>query len=87
VKTYEDQHGSNKSTYWVIFELIWRDFFRYIAGCTARACPSYHIYCAICLSSSPACTNASHPDHAMYSLRAYAALMPWFPSLQPRVHR
>ena len=28
VKKYEEQHGSNKSTYWVIFELIWRDFFR-----------------------------------------------------------
>ncbi|CAL8468872.1 g8413 [Coccomyxa elongata] len=31
VKKYEEQHGSNKSTYWVIFELIWRDFFRYFA--------------------------------------------------------
>ncbi|EIE22181.1 cryptochrome [Coccomyxa subellipsoidea C-169] len=29
VKRYEEQHGSNKSTYWVIFELTWRDFFRY----------------------------------------------------------
>lgn len=28
VKRYEEQRGSNKSTYWVIFELIWRDFFR-----------------------------------------------------------
>ncbi|KAK9915425.1 hypothetical protein WJX75_009007 [Coccomyxa subellipsoidea] len=29
VRRYEEQHGSNKSTYWVIFEMIWRDFFRY----------------------------------------------------------
>ena len=28
VKKYEEAHGNNKSTYWVIFELIWRDFFR-----------------------------------------------------------
>lgn len=28
VKRYEEQHGSNKSTYWVTFELMWRDFFR-----------------------------------------------------------
>ncbi|CAL5221743.1 g3993 [Coccomyxa viridis] len=29
VKRYEEQHGSNKSTYWVTFELMWRDFFRF----------------------------------------------------------
>ncbi len=28
VKAYEDKNGANKSTYWVIFELLWRDFFR-----------------------------------------------------------
>lgn len=28
VKKYEEQHGSNKSTYWVTFELMWRDYFR-----------------------------------------------------------
>lgn len=27
--SYESQTGiANKSTYWVVFELIWRDFFR-----------------------------------------------------------
>ncbi len=31
IKKYEAQKGSNKSTYWLIFELIWRDFFRFIA--------------------------------------------------------
>ena len=30
VKRYEDQRVSNKSTYWMIFELIWRDFFTYV---------------------------------------------------------
>ncbi|KAG2435381.1 hypothetical protein HXX76_007453 [Chlamydomonas incerta] len=31
IRKYESQRFSNKSTYWVIFELIWRDFFRFFA--------------------------------------------------------
>lgn len=31
VKDYERSKGGNKSTYWLIFELLWRDFFRFIA--------------------------------------------------------
>ncbi len=31
VKKYEQQIGKNDSTYWLIFELIWRDFFKYIS--------------------------------------------------------
>ncbi len=31
VKRYEEEVAKNKSTYWLIFELIWRDYFRYIA--------------------------------------------------------
>jgi len=31
VKRYETTRGiANKSTYWLVFELIWRDFFRFI---------------------------------------------------------
>jgi|AntRauMFilla1563_2_1112583.scaffolds.fasta_scaffold00313_7 deoxyribodipyrimidine photo-lyase len=29
IKDFEQQHIANDSTYWVIFELIWRDFFRF----------------------------------------------------------
>jgi deoxyribodipyrimidine photo-lyase len=29
VKECEQQQGANDSTYWLIFELIWRDYFRY----------------------------------------------------------
>lgn len=29
IKAYEAAHGANKSTYWIIFELLWRDFFRF----------------------------------------------------------
>lgn len=31
VRRYEQQVETNQSTYWLIFELIWRDFFRYVA--------------------------------------------------------
>ena len=31
VKKYEQQRHKNKSTYWLIFELLWRDFFRFVA--------------------------------------------------------
>lgn len=29
VKAYEAAFGSNESTYWLVFELLWRDFFRF----------------------------------------------------------
>lgn len=28
IRRYEQLHGANQSTYWVIFELLWRDFFK-----------------------------------------------------------
>ncbi|MFD1614049.1 DASH family cryptochrome [Gelatiniphilus marinus] len=31
VKEFEKLHYKNDSTYWLIFELIWRDYFKYIA--------------------------------------------------------
>lgn len=31
IKQFEKEHYKNQSTYWLIFELIWRDFFKYIA--------------------------------------------------------
>lgn len=31
IKRYESQRVSNQSTYWVIFELLWRDYFRFVA--------------------------------------------------------
>ena len=31
IKEYEQEFSSNQSTYWVIFELIWRDYFKYIS--------------------------------------------------------
>ncbi|WP_241773483.1 FAD-binding domain-containing protein [Chryseobacterium sp. Leaf394] len=29
IKKYEAIFGSNESTYWLVFELLWRDFFKY----------------------------------------------------------
>lgn len=31
IKQYESVHGANESTYWVFFELLWRDYFKYIS--------------------------------------------------------
>ncbi len=31
LKKYEAERGKNKSTYWIFFELLWRDFFRLMA--------------------------------------------------------
>lgn len=31
IKAYEDSHVANDSTYWVIFELLWRDYFKYVS--------------------------------------------------------
>jgi deoxyribodipyrimidine photo-lyase len=30
LKKYEEEHGANESTYWLIFELLWRDYFRFM---------------------------------------------------------
>lgn len=30
IKRYETLHGSNESTYWLVFELLWRDYFRFM---------------------------------------------------------
>lgn len=31
LRAYEGQYGANESTYWIVFELLWRDFFRFMA--------------------------------------------------------
>jgi deoxyribodipyrimidine photo-lyase len=31
IKSYEKENGANEDTYWLIFELIWRDYFKYIS--------------------------------------------------------
>ena len=30
LKKYENQFGANESTYWLVFELFWRDYFRFM---------------------------------------------------------
>ncbi|HRG58503.1 MAG TPA: DASH family cryptochrome [Bacteroidia bacterium] len=30
IKIYEGLYGSNKSSYWLVFELMWRDYFRFM---------------------------------------------------------
>jgi len=31
IKKYETEFGSNESTYWLVFELLWREFFKYVS--------------------------------------------------------
>ena len=31
ITRYEKQRTANQSTYWVIFELLWRDYFKFVA--------------------------------------------------------
>jgi deoxyribodipyrimidine photo-lyase len=31
IKKYEDERVANESTYWLFFELLWREFFRFVA--------------------------------------------------------
>jgi len=31
IKLYEEERGANESTYWLYFELLWRDYFRLVA--------------------------------------------------------
>ena len=31
IKKYEKERTQNQSTYWVIFELMWRDYFKFVA--------------------------------------------------------
>jgi len=53
VRSYEQTRVANESTYWLIFELLWRDFFRYTlfqhgsklfqrSGLSAKPIPSNH---------------------------------------------
>jgi deoxyribodipyrimidine photo-lyase len=37
IKVYEGMHGENESTYWLFFELMWRDYFRFLMKKNAHA--------------------------------------------------
>ncbi|MDF2156382.1 DASH family cryptochrome [Algoriphagus sp. CAU 1675] len=41
VKRYERERKKNQSTYWLVFELIWRDYFRFI--CKKHGSQVFHI--------------------------------------------
>ena len=32
LRSHEQEHGANESTYWILFELLWRDFFQFNAA-------------------------------------------------------
>ncbi len=37
LQAFEDQHGASKSSYWIKFELLWREFFYFIQNYSTRA--------------------------------------------------
>lgn len=54
LKKYEAEKVSNQSTYWVIFELLWRDYFRLVClkygdkvFYPGNYTPTQHLYCLI----------------------------------------
>lgn len=69
---YEDEHGANDGTYWIWFELVWRDFFAFraqqrgLSPCDsmerARANPQF-------LAWTSGTTGAAFVDAAMKELR------------------
>jgi len=42
LRRYEAQHGANESTYWIWFELLWRDYFRFLHLKYGRALYTRH---------------------------------------------
>jgi deoxyribodipyrimidine photo-lyase len=54
VKVYERERVANKSTYWVTFELLWRDFFRFNME-------KYH--CELFFSQGPKRKTKDHTDN------------------------
>lgn len=37
LRQYENQHGANESTYWIFFELLWREYFFWYARAHGRS--------------------------------------------------
>lgn len=60
VKRYENERKKNISTYWLVFELIWRDYFRFQA-----ARQGYRIFRASGPRNVP--TNGWEKDHSLFS--------------------
>lgn len=52
LKAYEAAHGANRSTYWIWFELLWRDYFRFLHFKYGRA-----LYRGGGLNGAPPCTH------------------------------
>lgn len=56
LKTHEDRHGANDSTYWIWFELLWRDHFRLMMRRFGR-----QLFLRKGLSKQPSAQPAHHP--------------------------
>ena len=55
VRAWEDDHGASESSYWVLFELLWRDYFYWVARHEGKTLfgprqlpdppPAFHAWC------------------------------------------
>lgn len=54
LKRYEEEYGANDSTYWLVFELLWRDYFRFMMK---KHRHQFFIQTGIKAASSPTHTN------------------------------
>ncbi len=53
LKHYEQLRTANKSSYWVVFELLWRDYFRYVALRNGRGLFAKHGFNGKCAAVKP----------------------------------
>ncbi|GFH19868.1 photolyase/cryptochrome alpha/beta domain-containing protein [Haematococcus lacustris] len=70
IKRYEQQRTANKSTYWVVFELLWRDFFRFYA---IKHGSRIFFETGPIASTSHSCSPPSQPSLGHLLLVVYAA--------------
>lgn len=58
---YEDKHGANESTYWILFELLWREYFKWIG---------IHVGARLFLTSglAPTTPHSAHREGAVQGI-------------------
>jgi hypothetical protein len=86
VRKFEKQRVENKSTYWLIFELTWRDFYKFFAikhgdnifGSEGRAAQLYPRFTPgppqIDFKSTPSCPRFDRAWYQGYNLRSDVSL-------------
>ena len=71
LKAFEAEHGANDSTYWIYFELLWRDYFRFL-----------HLKYGPRLYRASGLNGSAKPPHNAKALSAGAVAKPERPGNQ-----